>query len=307
MLVDAVVLTLVGTVAVLLPMSRSYRSHLTHRLAQQAGAQVPADQVPALEARVTRRARGMGAGIVVAGLAVLVVALGWPDARGSGYLLVSLMVTFGAAGLAAVEILRPGGVTAGPRWARSTAPTLSDYVPPLVRVLGRVLTGVGMVVLLLALALGRTRWFDADTVWRSPVPVLVVALPVLVLLSELAVRRVLDAPQPARDEAELYWQDAVRANTLSSLTVPPALVGLLALVVSGAVLDDAASAVAVATGQVGPTWTTWLLVTGYVLPFLVLVGALAATTLWGGTEMQRFRDRLWGGRPLGGSTTTVEA
>lgn len=307
MLVDAVVLILVGTAAVLLPLSRAYRSHLTRRLARQADARVPEDQVPALEARVTRRARGVGAGILVSGLAVLVIALGWPGARGGGYLLVSLMVTFGTAGLAVVEILRPGDITARPRWARPTAPRLSDYLPPQVRVFGWIFTGVGLVVLLLALALGRTRWFDADAVWRGPVPVLLVALPVLVILSELAVRRVLDAPQPARDEVELYWQDAVRANTLSSLTVPPALVGLLAVVVSGAVLDDAASTAAVASGRLAPAWTTWLLVAGYVLPFVVLLGTLAATTVWGGTEMQRYRDRLWGGQPAGGPSAPVEA
>lgn len=51
-----------------------------------------------------------------------------------------------------------------------------------------------------------------------------IAIPVLVGLSWLAVRRVLHTAQPARDESELYWQDPVRAQTVSSLAAPTPLV-----------------------------------------------------------------------------------
>ena len=300
MIVDAVVLALVGILAVLLPFSTAYRSRLTRRLADQAGAQVPAAQVPALEARVTRRARAMGTGVVVGGVLLFVTALLWPEgseAPSGGYVLISLMFVFGAAGLALVEILRPGEVADGPRWARTTTPTMADYVPAHARVLSWTFTGVGLAVLLLTLALTQTRWFDAETVVRSPVPFLVAAVPVLAGLSELAARRVLDAAQPARDEVELYWQDAVRASTLLSLTTPSALVGLLGLVVSGAVLDDAASAAAAASGQIGPGWSLWLLIAGYALPFVLVIVAVIVVTRWDHAEPVHFRHRLWDERP----------
>lgn len=148
--------------------------------------------------------------------------------------------------------------------------------------------------------LSRSEWFDAATIMASPVPVLTAAIPVLAVLFGLAIRRVLDAPQPARDSAELYWQDAVRAQTLSSLVAPTPLVSLFALVMLGSVLDDAASAAAVAAGSVGPGWTAVLLVGGYLLPVVVVLLLLAVlTNLWGTSGMRHFRDRLWGGRPPG--------
>src|SRR5699024_1214156 len=290
MLVDALVLLALGMLAVLLSLSPAYRSHLARRIT--TGAHVPPSHLPAIEARMARRARAVGVGILLAGVVLAVAALLWPagtEKPTGGYVVVSLAFVFGAAGLALVEIARPGHVGAGPRTARATAPTVGDYVAPETRTLSWAVAGTGFGVLLLALALGSTRWFDAGSLWRSPVPVLAVALPVLVVLSELAVRRVLDAPQPARDETELYWQDAVRASTLSSLTVPPALVGLLALVVTGAVLDDSASTAAVASGEVGPAWSLWLLVGGYVLPFALLIVVVPVALHRGGSTTERFR------------------
>src|SRR5699024_3679162 len=157
------------------------------------------------QARMTRRARGTGAGNMLAGLVLLVIDLVWPGippASSDVFLILSLLLTPGAAGLALVEIWRPGVATDGPRAARMTTPGIADYVPALARVLSWVLPGLGFVVLLVALVLGQTSWFDAGTLLRSPVPLLAVAIPAVVGLSRLAVRRVLDAAQPARDAAE---------------------------------------------------------------------------------------------------------
>ena len=210
-----------------------------------------------------------------------------------------VIIGSGAAGLTLADILWPGTPTEGPRTARATAPTIRDYLPPQLLLTGRIFVGLGLLALLVTLLLTRSEWFDAGTIWRSPVPLLAAAIPVLLLLSQLAIRRVLDAPQPARDETELYWQDAVRAQTLSSLAVATPFVGLFALVVCGSVLDDAASTAAVSVGQVGPAWSLWLLVAGYLLPFVLVLSTVFVTAAQRGnwSEMHHFRERLWDGQP----------
>lgn len=249
---------------------------------------------------MARRAWGIGAGILVAGVVVLLVDLVWdaPDSLPGAGLYLSLLLVCGAAGLAVVEIWRPGTVDDGPRTARVTAPELGDYLPRAVRAGAAAYTGLGLVAVAATLLLTRSPWFDTATILWSPVPVLAVAIPGLILLTRLAVLRVLDVAQPARDEHELYWQDAVRAQTLSSLVAPTPLVGVLALVVCGTVLDDAASAAAVAQGAVGPGWSLAILLSGYALPFvLVVLGLLVTIGPWSTTTAQHVRDRLWGGRP----------
>ncbi|AXH95734.1 hypothetical protein [Ornithinimicrobium avium] len=299
MLVDAIVLLVVGAVALLLPSFGPYRAHLRRAFARKAGAQVPADQEARLEARLGFRSRGAGMGILLAGLVALVLARTWEgaDQAAGGFFVLSVMFVVGAAGAALADLARPGVLAEGPRTARATTPTLEDYLPPYLRTLGRGFVGLGMVALVGALLLGGTEWFDAGTVLLSPVPVLAVGIPVVVLLSWLATRRVLDSPQPARDEVELYWQDAVRADTLSSLSMAAPILSLLALAATGNVLDDAASTAAVVSGQIGPGWSLAVLVAGYLLP-VVLVGVALLVAAGPGrrTEAQHVRDRLWGGR-----------
>lgn len=297
MLVDSVVLIAVGALAALLPSYGPYRALLRRSLARKANAQVPAEQEEALEARLARRSRGTGVGILAAGLVALVLSQTWPraDEASGGFFVLSVLFVAGAAGAALADVLWPGTVPEGTRTARATSPTVGDYLPRQARSVGRVFVGAGLVALVGTLLLTATQWFDAGTVLRSPVPLLAVGVPVLLLLSRLATRRLLDAPQPARDEAELYWQDAVRAQTLSSLALAAPLVSLLSLIVCGSVLDDAASAAATAAGQAGPGWSLALLVAGYVLPFVLVIGAALASA-GSRTEMQHFRDRLWGGR-----------
>lgn len=300
MLVDVIILCSIGLIITLLPATQSYSSFLVRRTTGRVGVQLSADQLPALQARARRRAQSAGLGILVAGLVWLAVALLWPEGReqpSGASVVLSLFAVSAAVGLALVEILRPGDVPDGPRWARSTAPTLADYVAPRARVTHWVLVAIGLVALVGTLLLTQSRWFDTPTIWRSPALFLLAAVPVLVLLSTLATRRVLDAPQPARNEQELYWQDEWRANTLSTLTATPPLVSMVALIVSGAALDKAASTAAVASDQLGPGWTLWLLIGGYLLPVLLVVGALAVVVAGGGGDAAHFRRRLW---PAGG-------
>jgi hypothetical protein len=299
MIFGAIALLLAGTLTALMPLLAAYRTHLTRRLTRQAGATVPQELVPTLEARMARRAWGGGGGVALAGLVLLVWALvrpGGVDAAGGLYVMLSLVFVFGAAGLAVVEILWPGQPIRGPRTARVSAPVLADYLPPVVRVLSWGFPVLGLLALLTALGLSWSPWFDAGTIWRSPIPFLATAIPFLALLSVLAVRAVLAAPQRARDEADLFWQDLLRASTLSALTSPPALVALFAMILCASVLDDAASVVAHAAGQVGPAWTLWLLVVGYVVPPMLTVVALVASSRTRVNEMDHTRHRLWDGR-----------
>lgn len=300
MLIDALVITAVGVVALLLPSVSAYRSHLGRRLARQAETRVPAEQVTALETRLARRARGLGVGILVGGVALLALSFVWEggDDSGGGFFLLSVMAVAGAAGLVTADILWPGELAEGPRTARANSPTLADYLPRWMRVLSWVVVGAGLLALATTLLLASSRWFSAETILRGPVPLLALGLPVLLLLTRWATRRILECPQPSRDETELYWQDAVRAQTLASLSVTTPFVSLLALIVCGSVLDNAASQVAVATGQVGPWWSTALLIAGYTIPFVLAIVALAvAASHASNGEMRQFRNRLWGGRP----------
>ena len=302
MLVEAGLLIALGVLALLLPLSASYRARLVRRLSEEARLELPAEHRQAAEAREVRRALALGVGILLTGLVVLGLSLAGVE-RGvlDGWFFFSLMVALAALCLALVEIWWPGVPVDGPRAARMSTPRLGDYLPPLVRRGYAALLTFGVAAVAGALLLGRTRWFDEATLWRSALPVLLVVLPVLALLTWWAVRRVLEAPQPARDETELYWQDVVRASTLSNLLVPPAVAALMGLLAAGNALDDAASVAAERTGEVGPAWTLVFVVAGYVTP-LVLVGvllALTATRSLGGAEVPHMRERLWGGQVPG--------
>lgn len=298
MLSDAMGIIAVGVVAVLLPSTGVHRTYLRRSLARRAGATVPAEQEQPLEARLTRRARCLGMGVLVAGVGLLILAGFWQGADDSAgvFLLLSVMAVAGAAGLVLADIVWPGSPVDGPRTARATAPTTADYLPAWRRTVSWVVVVTGLIALLGTALLARTQWFDTEVILHGPVPLLAVGLPVLLLLSSWATRRILDAPQPARDETELYWQDAVRAQTLSSLNVTALFISLLALVVCGNVLDSAASQAALAVGQIGPGWSLAVLIAGYTIPFVLAVAALTVAVCQGNNgELRHVRNRLWDG------------
>lgn len=299
-MVSGLVLVVAGVSLALLSLSRSWRSFLAGRLAAQTGVRVGRDQTEALETRMGHLGRGQGLGIAVAGVVLLLWgAVADGGASGDPYLVIALMLVLGAAGLALAEILRPHEASGGTRAARARAPGVADYIPLGARALTWAITCFGLLVLIGTLLLTRSRWFDASTIMTSPVPLLVVSVPVLALLSVLAVRRVLDTPQPARDEDELFWQDIIRGRLIAALIAPVALVSLFAVLVSGTLLDAAASAAVAGTDQVGPAWSLWLLIAGYLVPVVVVVIAATILVAERGHEAQHIRIRLWGGRPGG--------
>lgn len=301
-MVLATVLLIVGLVALVLPSVPAAHSMLVGHVERAVGAPPPPSWRAVLQRKLARRVRGAGAAWLLAGVLLALAAAGavpgMSNLERDGFLLFTLLVAFGAAGVVVADLARPEAPGDGPRAARASAPGLGDYVARPMQVLAGMAVVVAAVMGGAALLLGGSRWFEEETLWRSPLPVLAVALPVVVVLAGVAVRRILDAPQPARDEAELYWQDAFRAYTLESLVLAVAALGLLGMFATGAVLDGSASTAAEVSGEVGPAWTLALIILGYSLPVVLCLAALLTVPLfWRRSETPTFRTRLWGGRP----------
>lgn len=300
MLAESVLLLCFGVGATVLPALPAFRAASARTLTRKIGAQVPPGQRSAVEARTARRARGVGVGLVLGGVAVqawyLVTGSALPPEY-QGWVMVGLAWALGVAGLAVVEIWRPGARRERePRSARASVPRLTDYVPRYLIAMSWVFAAVAATAVLAAVALGRSRWFDAGTVLAGPVPAMGLVLALLAVLTHLAVGRVLDTPQPARDEAELYWQDGVRAVTLSMLHVPLAQVSTLVLFVVARTVDAAASDAARTVGEVGPQWVLAVLVVAHGLGLVMLVAFVLASLVnsWGpDSDRTRFRRRLW--------------
>ena len=306
MLTDAMLILLIGTVTVLLPLSKAYRSRLRRRLVKLARATVPPEQSKALETRVTRQSLMTGAAILVAGLVVLALDRLW-EVAGANFILVTFLA--GAAGHALADILWPNTAGPGPRTARATATTAAHYVPTSFRVTAWATLGTGLVAVVGTLLLARTEFFDRNTILSSSVPAYAVGLVLVVLLVQWATHRVLRAPQPARDQVELYWQDALRAQTLSRLgTIPPVL-GTLACLSSSNALWSAAWATSPPGGPPPPTWALWSCIGLAALPFaVVLAGAVvtaARRDAW--NEFQHVRRALWDGVAPDPRTQEVDA
>jgi len=91
------------------------------------------------------------------------------------------------------------------------APELADYVPRYERVMAWVVA-VGSLVVGVMTGLSRNTFPDAPSPWVSALPCLAVAAAVPTV--ELLARRLAAQPLPALDAAQLYWQDALRAELL---------------------------------------------------------------------------------------------
>ena len=300
MFIWAGLMIVLGLSAAVFSWSAKYRRYSVRRLAKDIGDTASDGNQAVLEARVGRQTLAMGLGVVAAGAVLLVAALFWQpdvDALGGPFHLLALPLAFSAVALAAVEIWWPSaGRGSGIRTARTSVPVLQDYLPRYVVVLTWSLGFLSWLTLAGVLLLGETKWFDERVILDGPVPVLGLALTILSVLTVFAVRQVLNAPQPARDERELYWQDAMRASTLFTLHSALAMVAILALVVVAETLDAAASAVSLASGQVGPAWTGIVLVLAYILlPVMVLVSVGIVISAVSDGQRGHFRRRLWTG------------
>lgn len=295
----AVVLVLAGALVLGLTMVPGVVAWQTPSFVRQMRLPAPAGKAM-LAGRMRQRDVGAGVGLVVGGVLLAAIHVITP---GAGSVTVVLVVGFAAAvgGVAVTEIWRPGAAVPGAvRTARVPVPRQTDYLPTRVVVATWVLAAAALGTAVLALLLGLSPWFASDVLTAGTVPVVAGSLVLLGVLTAWATRRVLRTPEPAHDEVELFVQDAVRASTLLTLHVPLALLALLSVPLLAVRVDDAASAIALAQGAVGPGWVGGLLIALYLLAPVAIVGVLVMTLpVWQDTGQSRFRNRLWSGRVPG--------
>jgi hypothetical protein len=107
----------------------------------------------------------------------------------------------------------------GERIARSGAVSLDDYLDPVDLLGARLAVGAGI------LSLGITLWFAPETVSAAAALIVVLAVVSLVFF-EVAIRRILNRPQPAGSTAELAWDDALRGLSMRNIASAPMSFGV---------------------------------------------------------------------------------
>ena len=272
-------------------------THLAGRFARRQQVPDPSRHRPALERRLTARYRATALGMVAAAVLYAIWPLARQGATGSGsfgdvaasYL--PFVLVFGCVGVGQVVaelIAVPRPDHDAPRTARAHVPALQDYVTRVDALGPRVMTGLTVALAAVATGVSGLRWFDFEarlTVWMAIATLVTVAAWVL---GEMAVRRVLDTPQPAAAAEDLYWQDAVRADTLRSIVTAGVFTGTFGYFTVLAGLEAAAVG---STGQPGADPVPAILI-GALLVFLTVAVVGLAMSLPQRHRL-RFRRRLW--------------
>lgn len=185
----------------------------------------------------------------------------------------------------------------GPRQriARTSAPRITDYVPPVERWYTPVALGcAGLVLLGATIALG-IRVLHGDELQAAGMLLSSGAILGYLgfaahLVAQHLTRRVLDAGQPAASQQELAWDDALRAATLRGLQLLPGSLATLSVLMTfvqlGAQVTNPPEFVAV-VGAVG-----------LILFVCAVAVALIADAV--SRPSQHYRRRLWQpARPVG--------
>jgi len=206
---------------------------------------------PLVRARLRRRAWGVGLGGGLALAAVLAVVLGVPELQGSPVAPAVVFVSgfagmgVGAASAAAVAVPRPA--TDAVRVARAAPPRVSDYVGPSERIGPRLVTGLALAAFVVCGIVAVTGLGGAFAPlspgeWATSVAGVCVLIAVVgLVLTEVAMARLVDRGQPAMSELDLAWDDALRSMALRDLVTAPVVLGFVGVVGSMIVLGDAAS------------------------------------------------------------------
>jgi hypothetical protein len=136
----------------------------------------------------------------------------------------ALSVILGASALAAHEYEWRRAVRAGTVAAQSRyTPRGTGFTPPALNWLVRGAVALGLVYAIAAAAADSA----ASRGWRWAMIALAAAIPVILVMSEAAQRRIVRAPRIGSSESELLFDDAFRARTVLSVATVPIALSLL--------------------------------------------------------------------------------
>ncbi|WP_349899018.1 hypothetical protein [Parafrigoribacterium soli] len=177
---------------------------------------------------LSRRLSRSDWGILIGGLPGFAVLIGmqFSGTRYGGLsttaVIASLVLAGGALG-AAIACTTNIGPSAPelPRVARATRPRMTDYLSPVWIVIGIVVAVTGIVVAILVL-LGNA----ANASMRSLLTVIIAVAAVMLVASPVLAYRLLSSPQPANDDLQLAWDDALRAYGLRSVWLACSAMGI---------------------------------------------------------------------------------
>ncbi|QYF73464.1 hypothetical protein [Cryobacterium sp. PAMC25264] len=264
--------------------------------ARRAGLAITPEVEPVLVARIRARTRSILIGTVIALIVAAAVLLTLPvtaDGAASAPLLLVVLTGLGAALGAAVAESRSALVSLGnrPRLARTPTPTRADYLSTVDRWCGPALLGfsgvalVGMAVVILANPDAAFAGADLGALWWPGAAIWLIALTSAVT-GRILTMRVLQTGQPARDDIELAWSDALRSLTLRAFAQAPA-VGAVCSVITVLQTMSAASADAQGAGRIiSLAASVALLVFALALVWLALWLAFA-------NPIPHYLTRLW--------------
>lgn len=263
------------------------RGHaLLERFTREAGLPPGEHLQPTLQRRLLLRERlrilGGLLGLLLNGaLAVALTSAGTLDVFGAGWLLTGGMVGGFCLGVAAAGLLPTAISPDSPRVARPRAVSADDYVSPIEQTASRALAVACGVLAILSLAAQLISGGLSTGLWLTAVVTGALAA-VFHVVAEIAGGMLVPRGGPARSEAELAWEDALRAANLRDLLSVPTIFGIQAIpagvLTLGEALAPAAFAAVLAPMIIG----------------VLLVGAIVALVIGVRDDPARhYLRRLW--------------
>lgn len=262
--------------------------------ARRAGLAITPEVEPVLIARIRSRTRGVLVGTLIALLVATASLIALPESPDggiwSGLMLIVLTGLGGAVGLCVAEF-RSAFVSLGdrPRVARAPTPRRADYLSTVDLWCGPVAMGVSGVALAAVAALILVDPDDAlsdasiPSLWWPGFVLWIISL-ASAGVGRILSTHLLGRGQPAGNDMELAWSDALRSWTLRALVQTPALGALCSVVV---VLTSVSSAVSSQSGT-----GTALSVAFSVVP-LVMGSVGVALLSMGSRRPPHYLSRLW--------------
>jgi hypothetical protein len=221
------------------------------KLAARMNLPVTPEVEPLVRARLRRRAWGVGLGGGVVVAAALTAGLLSPELRQSPVAAAAVLVAgfagtgVGAAVAATGSVPRPAADAV--RVARTAPPRVADYVGPPELLGARLVVGLALVAVVVGgvvavTGLGGALPPIALVDWVTGIPGVTALVAVVgLVVTEVAMRRLVDRGQPAVSELDLAWDDALRSMALRDLVTAPVVLGFVGLTGTLTVLGDAAA------------------------------------------------------------------